>query len=394
MKISGRHIGPDLERLKQVAMVFFKLGTIAFGGPVAHIAMMEDEIVTKRKWMSREHFLDLVGATNLIPGPNSTEMAIHCGYHRAGRLGLVVAGVCFIFPAVTMTSILAYVYVQYGSLPEIEPLFYGIRPAVLAIIFGAVLKLGKKALKSQELGIIGAGVMVCVLSGVSEVISILGGGVIGMVWLNLRNASGRKNGAFLLGPVSLKQAPFLTVMTASTAGLTFSLSQLFLSFLKIGFILFGSGYVLIAYLEGEFVERLGWLTQNQLLDAVAIGQFTPGPVLSTATFIGYLFQGVQGAVWATIGIFLPSFLFVAVLNPVIPKLRKSKWASKFLDAVNICAVGIMAAVAVQLSLASITNWKSALIAGLGILSVLLYKKINAVWIVLGGSLLGYGLSLF
>jgi len=382
-----------MDKLKEVALLFFKLGCIAFGGPAAHISMMEDEVVAKRKWMSREHFLDLVGATNLIPGPNSTEMAIHCGFHRAGWLGLVVAGVCFIFPAVTLTGILAYFYVEYGHLPAIEPFFYGIRPAVLAIIIGAVLKLGQKALKGWELGVLGASVMVCVLLGVTEVASILAGGFFGMIWLNLKSA-GNEKGTFLFLPMPLKQFPFLTILTASTAGITFSLSQLFLSFLKIGFILFGSGYVLIAYLEGEFVERLGWLTQQQLLDAVAIGQFTPGPVLSTSTVIGYQIQGIQGAILSTLGIFLPSFLFVSILNPVIPKLRKSKWASKFLDAVNISAVGIMAAVVIQLSLTSVTSWKTALIAILSVLTVIFYKKINVVWIVLGGAFLGYGLSLF
>jgi len=379
-----------VNRLSEVALLFFKLGLIAFGGPAAHIAMMEDEVVTKRQWMSREHFLDLVGATNLIPGPNSTEMAIHCGFHRAGLAGLITAGVCFIFPAVTLTGLLAYIYVQYGQLPAIEPFFYGIRPAVLAVILGAVLKLGQKALKGWELGVIGAGVIVSVLLGISEIAAILGGGLIGMLWLNFKGKGGGGK-AFLVLP--LKKFPALAALTASTAAVTFSLSQLFLSFLKIGCVLFGSGYVLIAYLEGEFVERLAWLTQDQLLDAVAIGQFTPGPVLSTATFIGYQIQGIEGALLATLGIFLPSFVFVAILNPLIPKLRKSPWASKFLDAVNISAVGIMAAVVIQLAFASVTGVKTALIAALSVLAVTAFKKINAAWIVVGGSLLGYALNL-
>ncbi|MEW6536379.1 MAG: chromate efflux transporter [Candidatus Auribacterota bacterium] len=382
-----------LDKIKEVALLFLKLGFIAFGGPAAHIAMMEDEVVAKRQWMTREHFLDLVGATNLIPGPNSTEMAIHCGFHRAGFLGLIIAGACFIFPAVTLTGILAYAHVKYGHLPAVEPFFYGIRPAVIAVIIGAVLKLGKKALKGWELGVIGAGVMACVLFGLNEFTAILGGGLIGMVWLNLR-VSPSKKGNFSLFPLPLTQFSPLAVITASAAGAAFSVSQLFLSFLKIGCILFGSGYVLIAYLEGELVERLGWLTQAQLLDAVAVGQFTPGPVLSTSTFIGYQINGIQGAVAATVGIFLPSFLFVVLLNPLIPKLRQSQWASKFLDAVNISAVGIMAAVVMQLSIAAVTNWKTALIAGLSAAIAIRYSKISAVWLVVGGSLLGYVLQLF
>ena len=379
----------EIDMLKEVAGVFFKLGLVAFGGPAAHIAMMEEEVVSKRKWMSREHFLDLVGATNLIPGPNSTEMAIHCGFHRAGWLGLIAAGVCFIFPAVTLTGLLAYFYVEYGHLPNIEPFFYGIRPAVLAIIISAIFKLGKKALKSWELGVIGFVVMLSVLMGVSEVVSILGGGLLGMVWLNTKKG---KDKSLIFLPMSLKKLPLMTIASSSALGITFSFSQLFLSFLKIGCVLFGSGYVLIAYLEGEFVNRLGWLTQSQLLDAVAIGQFTPGPVLSTATFIGYQIQGIQGAALATLGIFLPSFLFVALLNPIIPKLRKSKWASQFLDAVNISAVGIMGAVVAQLGTASITNWKPMVIAVASIITVFIYKKVNAAWIVLGGSLVGYILA--
>ena len=374
--------------LKEISLLFLKLGLLAFGGPAAHIAMMEDEVVARRKWMSREHFLDLVGATNLIPGPNSTEMAIHCGYTRGGWPGLIAAGICFIFPAVTLTGLLAYVYVRYGQVPAIEPFFYGIRPAVIAVIIGAVYKLGKKALKGWELGAVGAAVMVSVLTGLSEIAAILGGGILGMVWLNLKGTRGGKSMPALV-PASPTLFSFLAASSLPTVVVTFSFSQLFLSFLKIGCILFGSGYVLIAYLEGEFVQRLGWLTPSQLLDAVAIGQFTPGPVLSTSTFIGYLLQGIPGAVLATLGIFTPSFVFVALLNPVIPRLRKSPWASKFLDAVNISAVGIMAAVVVELLAASVTHWTTGLIAGAGIAAVLVFKKLNAVWIVLAGSLLGY-----
>ena len=374
-----------MSKLAEVALLFLKLGCVAFGGPAAHIAMMEDEVVTKRKWMTREHFLDLVGATNLIPGPNSTEMAIHCGFHRAGWAGLVAAGVCFILPAVMMTGVLAYGYVTYGHVPAWEPVFYGIRPAVIAIMLGAVMKLGKKALKGWELGVIGGVVMIGALTGLSEIFAILGGGVAGMIWLNIKRA--------LPGPKSFAPPvwPALALPTAAAASVpvvSVSAAQVFLSFLKIGSVLFGSGYVLIAYLEGEFIDRLGWLTRSQLLDAVAIGQFTPGPVLSTSTFIGYQMQGVTGAILATLGIFLPSFVFVAILNPYIPKLRKSPWASCFLDAVNVSVVGIMAAVVVEWTAGAVTDWRSGLIAALSIAVVLIARQTNVVWIVLGGALLG------
>ncbi len=381
-----------MSNLKEVAILFSKLGCIAFGGPAAHIAMMEDEVVTKRQWMTREHFLDLVGATNLIPGPNSTEMAIHCGFHRAGWPGLIAAGVCFIFPAVMMTGALAHMYVTYGQLPAWEPFFYGIRPAVIAVIIGAVIKLGKKALKGWELGVIGGVVMLATLLGLSEIAAILGGGVVGMIWFNAAHGPKGNKAACLAAPGILPKVPWLAVTSTASAGIAVSASQLFLSFLKIGCILFGSGYVLIAYLEGEFIERLGWLTQSQLLDAVAIGQFTPGPVLSTSTFIGYQMQGVQGAVLATLGIFLPSFLFVAVLNPLIPKMRRSRWVSKFLDAVNVSAVGIMAAVVIRLLVSAAADWQTGVIAALSIAAVIFVPKINALWIVLGGSLLGYLLA--
>lgn len=381
-----------MSKLREVAALFFKLGCIAFGGPAAHIAMMEDEVVTKRRWMTREHFLDLVGATNLIPGPNSTEMAIHCGFHRAGWPGLIVSGVCFIVPAVTLTGALAYLYTEYGQVPALEPFIYGIRPAVIAVIIGAVVKLGKKALKNRTLGVIGTGVAAAALLGLSEIAAILGGGLIGMIWLNAAKAAQGKKAAAVAAPYPWAAGGWPLAAITVPAGIAVSASQLFLSFLKIGCILFGSGYVLIAYLQGEFIDRLGWLTQSQLLDAVAIGQFTPGPVLSTATFIGYQLQGVQGALLATLGIFLPSFVFVAVLNPLIPKMRRSPWVSQFLDAVNISAVGIMAAVTVTLLTGAVSDWRTGLIAAGSILAVIFIRKLNVLWLVLGGSVAGAVLS--
>ncbi len=369
-----------MSHLKEVASVFFKLGTIAFGGPAAHIAMMEEEVVTKRKWMTREHFLDLVGATNLIPGPNSTEMTMHCGYQRAGVLGLFVAGICFIFPAVVLTGILAYFYVEYGELPMIAPFLYGIKPAVLAIILGAIYKLGKKALKSWQLGVIGVIVIVANALGVNEIFSILGGGLIGMVWLSIGQQKSLKS--------------FLPLMLFGFFNTTTQIGtmKLFWVFFKIGAVLFGSGYVLVAYLDGELVQQLGWLTRAELLDAIAIGQFTPGPVLSTATFIGFQINGWQGALAATAGIFLPSFFFVWILNPLIPKLRQSKITALFLDAVNISAVSIMIVATFHLGQSVLLDWKAWLIA---ILSAIIYfgwQKVNVLWLILGSAVLGYLLS--
>lgn len=369
----------------EVVQVFFKLGLIAFGGPAAHIAMMEQEIVEKRKWMSRQHFLDLVGATNLIPGPNSTEMTMHCGHERAGWRGLFLAGASFILPAVVLTGLLAWLYVTYGEVPAVEPFLYGIKPAVIAIIIGAILKLGKKALKNWQLGAIGAAVIAASLFGLNEVLAILGAGVLGLLWFGIIQNPNSSN---------LKSfAPFLLFNLSNLSAEGISTTKLFLVFLKIGAVLFGSGYVLVAYLDGELVEKLGWLTRQELLDAIAIGQFTPGPVLSTATFIGYQVNGVWGAMAATAGIFLPSFFFVLLLNPIVPKLRNSKLAAGFLDAVNIAAVGIMVAVTFNLCQNILVDWKTALIAVLSTIVTFKFKKVSALWIVIGGALLGFVLTL-
>ena len=367
--------------LKEIAQLFFKLGFISFGGPAAHIAMMEEEVVTKRKWMSREHFLDLMGATNLIPGPNSTEMTMHCGYHRGGVVGLFVAGVSFIIPAVLLTGVFAYLYVEYGKVPEVEPFLFGIKSAVLAIILGAIYKLGKKALKNWQLGIIGTIVIIANFMGLTEVLAILGGGLLGIIWFQI-NKINTLNSAALFSFFWF----FNNIENPNSW-------KLFFVFLKVGAVLFGSGYVLVAYLDGELVESLGWLTRSELLDAIAIGQFTPGPVLSTATFIGYQINGVGGAMAATVGIFLPSFIFVWLLNPLIPKLRSSKIASSFLDAVNISAVAIMIVVTFQLGQSVLLDWKAWLIALLSCLIHFKWKKVSVLWIVVGGSILGYLLGL-
>lgn len=369
--------------LKEVAGLFFKLGCIAFGGPAAHVAMMEEEVVTKRKWMDRQHFLDLMGATNLIPGPNSTEMTMHCGHERAGIPGLFVAGACFIFPAVLITGFLAYLYVEFGSLPAVEPFIFGIKPAVLAIIGGAVLKLGKKALKGWELGILGALVLAASLLGVNEILALLGAGILGALYFSTKSKLG-------IGAASF--APILAFQGLSSSVSIISATNVFWVFLKVGAVLYGSGYVLFAYLDAELVAN-GWLSRLELIDAIAAGQFTPGPVLSTATFIGYQIAGWQGALAATAGIFLPSFLFVLILNPWVPKMRQSKVLGFFLDSVNIAAVAVMLAVLFVMSVDTLVNWQAGVIAALGAFFTFGPKKLNAMWIVGGGSVLGYLLNL-
>ncbi|MBI5795343.1 MAG: chromate efflux transporter [Planctomycetes bacterium] len=387
-----------LTHLKELAGVFLKLGIIGFGGPAAHIAMMENEVVSKKKWMSREHFLDLIGATNLIPGPNSTEMAMHCGYHRAGWPGMIVAGMGFIIPATLITGAIAWFYQQYGSIPDIKPIWYGIRPSVLAIIINAVYKFGKKALKNWQLGIIGAAVMVGSLAGMSEVLILLAGGLLGMFWLSSSqkrdNVKASFFPSFLLSakPGYPKAAIAATALYAGQVVSNVSLVKLFLVFLKIGSVLFGSGYVLIAYLQDELIDRLGWLTQQQLVDAIAVGQFTPGPVSSAVTFVGYQIIGIKGAILATVGMFLPSFFFVAMLNPFIPKMRNSRWVSCFLDSVNVGAVAIMAVAVIQLARVSLINWQTWLIALMSVAVTFIFKRVNTLWIVIGSSIVGYILT--
>ena len=370
------------QKLKEVALVFFKLGLFAFGGPAAHIAMMEDEVVTKRKWMSREHFLDLIGATNLIPGPNSTEMTMHCGHERAGSKGLFVAGISFIFPAVFITGILAYLYVSYGTLPQVQPFVKGIQPAVLAIIASAIFKLGKKALKNWELALIGVIVLVASLFGIHEVIALLAGGLLGMFyfWLKDRSTTTTING---LSP--------LLFFVSSEVITKVSTLKVFLTFLKVGSILYGSGYVLFAYLDAELVTT-GLLTRAELIDAIGIGQFTPGPVLSTATFIGYQLHGFWGAIAASTGIFLPSFIFVLLLNPLIPKMRRSKILRYFLDSVNIAAVAVMLAVLFIMGKETLIDWRAALILLISAILVFKFKKVSVIWVIIIGAILGYTLA--
>ncbi|MEH2353772.1 chromate efflux transporter [Nostoc sp.] len=394
-------------RLGELASLFFKLGVIGFGGPVAHIAMIEDEVVKHRQWLTREHFLDLLGATNLIPGPNSTEMAIHIGYIYAGWLGLIVSGVCFVLPAVLITGGFAWVYVAYGTLPQIAPLLYGIKPAVLAIIINALWGLAKKAVKTRQLLAIAFAVaLLTLLLKLNEVIALLIGGLLGMVWLHSGDKHDKPGDKanFLIASLStgatLKASAVLATSIATASTVTnVSLWQLGWFFLKVGSVLFGGGYLLVAFLQGGLVQEYGWLTQQQLLDAIAIGQFTPGPVLSTATFIGYVIAGIPGAIVATIGIFLPSFVFVAALNPLIPRLRASSWTKAFLDAVNVSAVALMVVTTLQLGAATLTLPQAPFVDFLGlaiaIVSAILAIRfrINAAWLVFGSAFIGWGASL-
>lgn len=364
--------------LKEIASVFFKLGCFAFGGPAAHIAMMEREIVERRAWMDHGHFLDLIGATNLIPGPNSTELTMHCGKERGGWLGLVVAGLCFILPSVVITGFLAYLYVTYGSLPGVQPFIYGIQPAVLSIIAAAILKLGMKAIRNTEFIVFGALILFAALAGANEVLLLLASGLIGAAYFYYKPEFKKLTKSIA--------APALLLNQALQAGV--SVPQVFWSFLKVGAVLYGSGYVLFAYLDAELVAR-GWMTRTELLDAIAVGQFTPGPVLSTATFIGYQLAGPWGAVAATLGIFLPSFILVALLNPLIPRMRESRLLGHFLDSVNVAAVSVMAAVLVEMASEAILGGKTLLIGILSFGAVFGFRRINPIYVVVAGSLLGY-----
>ncbi|MEJ6979405.1 chromate efflux transporter [Pedobacter sp. P351] len=371
-------------QIKEIAKLFFKLGVTAFGGPAAHIAMMKEEVVDKRKWMTEQHFLDLIGATNLIPGPNSTEMAIHIGQERAGYKGLIVAGLCFILPAVFITGIFAWLYKQYGQLPEVQPFIYGIKPAIIAVILAAVYPLAKKSLKSVQLGIIGLAVLILSLLNFNEIYLMFGAGIIALLLASIRNNKTESANTFF--PFTLLQVSGTTLFTATNL-------NLFLIFLKIGAILYGSGYVLFAFLDSELVST-GILTRQQLIDAIAVGQFTPGPVFSSVTFIGYQINGLSGAVISTFGIFLPSFVFVALLNPLVKKMRDSKPFSIFLDAVNVASVAIIFSVCYFMGKDTITDWRTILIALASIILTFGFRKINSAFVVLGGSVAGYLLLLF
>jgi len=373
--------------LREVAFLFLRLGTISFGGPAAHIAMMEDEVVKRRKWITHEYFLDLLGATNMIPGPNSTEMGIHIGYVRAGWKGLILAGICFILPAVAISLLFAHFYSLYGSFPQINGFMWGIRSAVIAIILSAIIRLGKPHVKKPFMLVIGAAVCVLSFLKVDAILLLAGAGVLGLLWGN-RNRFMQHRIPLLLVfavPAFLFLAP--SNVPVPTPG-TPTLSALGLFFLKIGSILYGSGYVLAAFLQGGLVDARHWLTQAQLLDAIAVGQFTPGPVLSTATFIGYLILGFPGAAVSTVGIFLPSFIYVLIIGPFVPKLRKSAAIAGFLDGVNAASLGLMLSVSVMLgslALVSPGSWTIFIVAA----SAIMIWNLHAAWIVVGAAIVGW-----
>ncbi|HET8526658.1 MAG TPA: chromate efflux transporter [Actinomycetota bacterium] len=369
-------------RLWELAALFLRLGATAFGGPAAHVAMMHDEVVDRRKWISEERFLDLLGATNLVPGPNSTEMAIHVGLIRAGWPGLIVAGASFIVPAILIVLVMAWAYVRYGTTTAGEALLYGIEPVVIAIIVRALVKLGSTAVKrSVLLASVGLATVALYLASVNEIVLLVGAGMVVLVVRRidrLRSAS----------PHSLVPLfPGLLPLAAATEATQVELWRLFLQFLKFGFVVYGSGYVLFAFLQGDLVDKLGWLTQKQLVDALAIGQLSPGPVFTTATFIGYLLGGVAGALVATLGIFLPAFAFVALLQPIVRWIRRSTWAGDALDGVNVGAIGLMAGVSWQLGREAIVDVPTLLLA-VGALVVLFRFRLNSGWLVGAGAVAG------
>ena len=369
--------------LGQLARVFLRLGATAFGGPAAHIAMMDAELVRHRQWLTREEFLDYLGATNLIPGPNSTELAIHIGFARGGWPGLLVAGSCFILPAAFIVGAIAWAYVHYGTLPAVVGVLGGVKPVVIAIVAQALWQLGRTAIKSTWLGTIAVLAIAAVAAGVHELFVLVMAGL--LCALPTLRQQGIAVVALLMSSGSASTA---ATIAASAGAVPFSLATLFFVFVKIGSVLFGSGYVLLAFLRADFVDRLGWLTESQLLDAVAVGQVTPGPVFTTATFVGYLLGGAPGAVVATVGIFLPAFMFVALSGPLVPRLRRSRFFGAILDGVNVASLALMVVVTWQLARATLI---SPLPIAVSIVSfaALVYLRINATWLIAAAALLGW-----
>jgi len=376
--------------LREVALLFLRLGLTAFGGPAAHIAMFRDEVVTRRKWVTDAEFLDLMAAANLIPGPNSTETAIHLGFVRAGWPGLVAAGVGFILPAFLIVLGISALYVRYGTTPAAGALLYGIQPVVVAVVLQAVWGLARTAMRGWLVAAVAVAAFALTFLNVNELLLLFAGGAVVMLARNgQRHWAARGGGMTGLALLLSGLAPAAWLLQPAAP---VTLAGLFLSFLKIGSVLYGSGYVLVAFLQTEFVERLGWISSAQLLDAVAIGQFTPGPVFTTATFIGYLLAGVPGAVVATVGIFLPGFIFVAITNPFIPRMRRSPWLAALLDGVVAASLGLMAAVTVALARQSIIDLPTALL--LAAAAVLLIRwRVNSTWLIVGGAVVGLVLGL-
>ncbi len=372
---------PTQTPLKEIAKVFFRLGVIGFGGPAVHIALMEQEIVKKRKWVSASEFMDVIGTTNLIPGPNSTEMTMHFGQERGGWKGLIVAGFCFITPAVITTMLFAWLYQRYGKLPQFEPFIYGIMPAVIAIMLELIFNLGKKAIKSVPLLIIALMAAGLALLDINEIYLLFGAGFLGMI-IYFTSSKWRSLNTFI--PLALWQIPAFALDNRSW--------KIFWVFLKIGAILYGSGYVLYAFFDAEFVKT-GILTKQQLIDAIAIGQLTPGPLFSSATFVGWQMGGFLGAVLASVGIFLPSFLYIAFLSPILPRLKKSKLFSAFLETVNAVSIALILSVCINVGKTAITDWRTITIAIVSFVILFIFKNLNKAFIIFGGAMMGYFLIL-
>ncbi len=367
------------QRVTEVAQLFLRLGITAFGGPAAHVAIMRDEVVKRRKWISEQEFLDLFGAANLIPGPTSTETAIYLGFRRVGWIGLVLGGVCFILPAMLIVLALAWAYVRYGTTSIASGLLYGILPVVIAIITQALWNMGRKAVKGLLTGVIGLIVLALYFLDVNILILLFGAGLAATLIINFSNIKRIPKTGFL---------PLLIGLGIYANPIPFSLSLLFLTFLKIGAILYGSGYVLVAFLHADLVQNLGWLTDHQLFDAIAVGQITPGPLFTTATFIGYLLGGVPGALLATLGIFLPSFVFVGISSLFIKQIRNSPWTSGFLDGVNVASLALMLGVTLQLATTAIVDPLTIGIALIAFLFLLPFKP-NSTWLIAGSALIGF-----
>jgi len=381
--------------LGQIALVFLKLGTVAFGGPAAHLAMMEQEFVRRRKWITEAEFLDRMAAANLIPGPSSTEVAIFVGQLKRGWRGLIVAGCCFIIPAAAIVSVIAWAYVRFGSLPKAEGILYAIKPAVVAIVIQALGKLGRTGIRTPQLAVIALLAAGLSLMGVNPILMLALSGLLSAAAVAMKNRM--VSGAIFGFPKAVglqkivglpKVAAGAMALVAVGAAFPVGLGRLFLSFLKIGSVVFGSGYVLLAFLRTEFVERLHWLTDKQLIDAVAVGQFTPGPVFTTATFIGYVVAGWMGAVVATVGIFLPGFVLVAVSGPLIPRLRRSAVAAAVLDGVVAGSLALMAVVTWQLGKASLVDRTTLVVFGVSLIALLRFQ-LNSAWLIAGAALLGW-----
>ena len=391
MKRPEQHTGPPPASLGEMALVFLRLGFTAFGGPAGHIAMMEDEVVRRRRWLTREKFVDLIGAVNLIPGPNSTELALHIGLGRAGWAGFFTVGACFILPSAVMVLVMAWAYVRFGTLPEAAGVLYGTKPVIIAIVVQALRSLARTAVKTKFLAAIGTLAILAGFLGFNPLLLLL---VCGL-------AAGAAV-AFLGGTPAEKRMPSAmlgllsgaTAVPAAAAGATaVSLGALFLYFLRIGAVLFGSGYLLLAFVHDDLVVRWHWLTESELLDAIAVSQVTPGPLSTAATFIGYLLAGAKGALVATMGIFLPGFVLVGASGRLVPRLRESRVASAFLDGVNVAALALMAVVAWQLGRAALVDFTTAGLAAASLLLLWRYR-VNSVWLVLGGALVGFAALTF